>query len=313
MKFLKPKFWDNDQISLYSIFLLPVSLLMQIINFVRRLMVKSHKFSIPIICVGNIYLGGTGKTPLCSELFSILKNLNKNTVFIRKKYDSFQDEINLLRQMLKQVGPVYEKSKRINALDEAIQNKFEVAVLDDGFQDFSVEKDLSIVCFNEKQWIGNGFIIPSGPLREGLSALTRANCVIINGKKNINIENKILKNNKLIKIFYSKYKPQNISDFKNRKIICFAVIGNPINFFDLLKKNEINVLEQTSFPDHHNYSKTELDILIKKAKENNATLLTTEKDYLRIEEKYRGNINCLKIKIEIENKNEFIEEIKKII
>ncbi len=309
MKFLKPRFWDNDQISLYSIFLLPVSLLMQIINFVRRLMVKSHKFSIPIICVGNIYLGGTGKTPLCSELFSILKNLNKNAVFIRKKYDSFQDEINLL----KQIGPVYEKSKRINALDEAIQNKFEVAVLDDGFQDFSVEKDLSIVCFNEKQWIGNGFIIPSGPLREGLSALTRANCVIINGKKNINIENKILKNNKLIKIFYSKYKPQNISDFKNRKIICFAGIGNPINFFDLLKKNEINVLEQTSFPDHHNYSRTELDILIKKAKENNATLLTTEKDYLRIEEKYRGNINCLKIKIEIENKNEFIEEIKKII
>ena len=309
MKFLKPRFWDNDQISLYSIFLLPVSLLMQIINFVRRLMVKSHKFSIPIICVGNIYLGGTGKTPLCSELFSILKNLNKNAVFIRKKYDSFQDEINLL----KQIGPVYEKSKRINALDEAIQNKFEVAVLDDGFQDFSVEKDLSIVCFNEKQWIGNGFIIPSGPLREGLSALTRANCVIINGKKNINIENKILKNNKLIKIFYSKYKPQNISDFKNRKIICFAGIGNPINFFDLLRKNEINVLEQTSFPDHHNYSKTELDILIKKAKENNATLLTTEKDYLRIEEKYRGNINCLKIKIEIENKNEFIEEIKKII
>ena len=309
MKFLKPRFWDNDQISLYSIFLLPVSLLMQIINFVRRLMVKSHKFSIPIICVGNIYLGGTGKTPLCSELFSILKNLNKNAVFIRKKYDSFQDEINLL----KQIGPVYEKSKRINALDEAIQNKFEVAVLDDGFQDFSVEKDLSIVCFNEKQWIGNGFIIPSGPLREGLSALTRANCVIINGKKNINIENKILKNNKLIKIFYSKYKPQNISDFKNRKIICFAGIGNPINFFDLLKKNEINVLEQKSFPDHHNYSNAELDILIKKAKENNATLLTTEKDYLRIEEKYRGNINCLKIKIEIENKNEFIEEIKKII
>ena len=309
MKFLKPRFWDNDQISLYSIFLLPVSLLMQIINFVRRLMVKSQKFSIPIICVGNIYLGGTGKTPLCSELFSILKNLNKNAVFIRKKYDSFQDEINLL----KQIGPVYEKSKRINALDEAIQNKFEVAVLDDGFQDFSVEKDLSIVCFNEKQWIGNGFIIPSGPLREGLSALTRANCVIINGKKNINIENKILKNNKLIKIFYSKYKPQNISDFKNRKIICFAGIGNPINFFDLLKKYEINVLEQKSFPDHHNYSKTELDILIKKAEENNATLLTTEKDYLRIEEKYRGNINCLKIKIEIENKNEFIEEIKKII
>ena len=309
MNFFKPKFWDKNQISLFSILLYPITLLIKVSSLFKRSVTKTYQCSIPIICVGNIYLGGTGKTPLCSELFSILKNLNKNAVFIRKKYDSFQDEINLL----KQIGPVYEKSKRINALDEAIQYKFEVAVLDDGFQDFSVEKDLSIVCFNEKQWIGNGFIIPSGPLREGLSALTRANCVIINGKKNINIENKILKNNKLIKIFYSKYKPQNISGFKNRKIICFAGIGNPINFFDLLKKNEINVLEQTSFPDHHNYSKTELDILIKKAKENNATLLTTEKDYLRIEEKYRGNINCLKIKVEIENKNSFIELIKKSI
>ena len=305
----KPRFWDYKYTSFLAIVLSPLSFFVNIFNYIKLKISKKKNFSIPIICVGNIYLGGTGKTPLCSELFSILKNLNKNAVFIRKKYDSFQDEINLL----KQIGPVYEKSKRINALDEAIQNKFEVAILDDGFQDFSIEKDLSIVCFNEKQWIGNGFIIPSGPLREGLSALTRANCVIINGKKNINIENKILKNNKLIKIFYSKYKPQNISGFKNRKIICFAGIGNPINFFDLLKKNEINVLEQTSFPDHHNYSKTELDILIKKAKENNATLLTTEKDYLRIEEKYRENINCLKIKIEIENKNEFIEEIKKII
>ena len=136
---------------------------------------------------------------------------------------------------------------------------------------------------------------------------------IINGKKNINIENKILKNNKLIKIFYSKYQPQNISNFKNKKIICFAGIGNPVNFFNLLKKNEINVLEQISFPDHHNYSKIELDNLIKKAKENDASLLTTEKDYLRIEEKYRESIYCLKIKIEIENKNEFIEEIKKAI
>jgi len=309
MKFLKPRFWDNDQISLYSIFLLPVSLLMQIINFVRRLMVKSHKFSIPIICVGNIYLGGTGKTPLCSELFSILKNLNKNAVFIRKKYDSFQDEINLL----KQIGPVYEKSKRINALDEAIQNKFEVAVLDDGFQDFSVEKDLSIVCFNEKQWIGNGFIIPSGPLREGLSALTRANCVIINGKKNINIENKIFSKNGKIKIFYSNYKPQNIVDFQNKKIIAFAGIGNPENFFDLLKDNKLNIIETIKFPDHHKYSEKELENLLNKIKENNSVLLTTEKDYFRISENYKKNIKCLKIKVEIENKSQFIEEIKKII
>jgi len=309
MKFFKPKFWDNSKISFYSIFLLPVSLLIQILNVLKRLMTKSRKYSIPIICVGNIYLGGTGKTPFCSQLFTIIKNLNKKPVFIRKKYESFQDEINLLEQ----IGPIYESSKRINALNKAIHNKFEVAILDDGFQDFSIKKDLSIICFNEKQWIGNGLVIPSGPLREGLAALGRANCVVINGKKNIIIEKKILENNKLIKIFYSEYKPQNIDEFKNRKIICFAGIGNPSNFFNLLIENQINILENKSFPDHHNYSKIELNALIKKAKEKNAILLTTEKDYLRIDENYRKNINYLKIKLEIKNENKFVEEIKKII
>ena len=112
MKFFKPKFWDNIKISFYSIFLLPVSLLIQILNVLKRLMTKSRKYSIPIICVGNIYLGGTGKTPFCSQLFTIIKNLNKKPVFIRKKYNSFKDEINLL----KQVGPIYENNKRKKAL-----------------------------------------------------------------------------------------------------------------------------------------------------------------------------------------------------
>ena len=309
MKFLKPKFWDKNQISLFSILLFPFVPLIKLLSFIKILFTKKYSFAIPIICVGNIYIGGTGKTPLCIELFSILKNLNKKSVFIRKRYDAFQDEINLL----KQIGPVYENSNRKKALNNAIQNKFEIAILDDGFQDSAIKKNLSIICFNEKQWIGNGLSIPSGPLREGLSALNRANCVMINGKKNINIEKKILEKNKLIKIFYLSYKPQNISEFKNEKIICFAGIGNPINFFDLLKENEIDILKQMSFPDHYKYSKIDLDHLIKNAKENNAILLTTEKDYLRIKENYKKNINFLKIKSKIENQNHFIEEIKNLL
>ena len=92
MNFFKPKFWDKNQISLYSIFLLPISLVVRLLNWLRYLFIKNQKCSIPIICVGNIYLGGTGKTPLCIELYHILKNLNKNPVFIKKKYDSYKDE-----------------------------------------------------------------------------------------------------------------------------------------------------------------------------------------------------------------------------
>jgi len=275
----------------------------------KRSLTKSSQSSIPIICVGNIYLGGTGKTPLCIEIFSILKSLNMNPAFIRKQYDLFQDEADLQ----KSIGPVYQNKKRIEALKVATQNNINIAILDDGFQDFSIKKNLSIICFNEKQWIGNGLTIPSGPLREDLSALKNADCVIINGKKNEYIENKIFKKNDKIKIFYSNYKPENISEFKNKNIIAFAGIGNPENFFNLLIDNNLNIIETIKFPDHHRYSKKELENLLSKAKDNNSILLTTEKDYFRISKNYKKNIKSIKIKIIIENKNQFIEEIKKII
>ena len=254
-------------------------------------------------------MGGTGKTPICIELNTILKNLNKKAAYIRKKHGAYEDE----KKLLEQSGPVYEGHRRAEALNDASENKFEVAILDDGFQDFSIKKDISIICFAEEQWIGNGLTIPSGPLREKISSLKRADCVLINGKHNSDIEKKILKNNNLIKIFYFNYEPTNIDNFKNRETICFAGIGNPKNFFSLLKENEINVLEEISFPYHYNYSRTDLDNLKKKAKQKNSILLTTEKDYLRIDKDYRENINCLKIKVKMEKKNEFVEEIKKVI
>ena len=309
MNFFKPKFWDKNQISFFSVLFFPISLLIKLVGFFIRFSTSTHQCSIPIICVGNIYLGGTGKTPLCIEIFSILKNLNMNPVFIRKKYDSFEDEANLQKNL----GPIYQNKKRIEAIKEAIQNKANVAILDDGFQDFSINKNLSIVCFNEKQWIGNGLVIPSGPLREELSALKRADCVIINGEKNVEIESKILNENKKIKIFYTKYKPQNIDEFKNKKVTAFAGIANPKNFFNLLKYNNIDVVEEIKFPDHYNYSEKELENLMNNAKANNTILLTTEKDYFRINQNYKKKINYLKILVEIENRNQFIDEIKKII
>ena len=309
MNFFKPKFWDKKQVTFFSILLFPISLFIKLLFFLKRYTTKTHQCSIPVICVGNIYLGGTGKTPLCIEIFSILKNLNMNPAFIRKKYNSFQDEVDLQKQM----GPTYQNKKRIEALKEAIRNNVNVAILDDGFQDFSVKKNLSIVCFNEKQWVGNSFTIPSGPLRENLSALKRADCIVINGKKNKDIENKVFSENKEIKIFYTNHEPQNIKEFKNKKIVAFAGIGNPENFFDLLKDNKLDIVETIKFPDHHKYSEKELENLLSKIKENNAILLTTEKDYFRISESFKKNIEYLKIKVEIENKSQFIEEIKKII
>ncbi len=309
MKLLKPKFWDEDKISIIAIIFFPISLLIKSLVFLRNIFSLQKKFPIPILCVGNIYLGGTGKTPICVELFNILKDLNKSPCFVRKNYDSQLDEVSLLQSK----GDICLGKNRIIALNKLIEKKFDVAILDDGFQDLSIAKSLSVICFNEKQWIGNGLTIPAGPLREDLSALKRANIVIINGKKNIKIEEKILKNNQLIKIFYAEYQANDIIKYKNKKIISFAGIGNPDNFFDLLKINSLNIIEQVSFPDHYNYSNTELEKFMEKAKNESAILLTTEKDYFRINKKYKNFVNYLKIKVQIENKSQFIKEVKKYI
>ena len=232
-----------------------------------------------------------------------------NPVFIRKKYNAFQDEVNLQ----KKIGEVYQNKKRVEAIKNAIKNNADVAILDDGFQDFSIQKNLSIVCFNGKQLIGNGLTIPSGPLREDLSSLKRAHLVVINGNKNSEIETKILKQNKEIKIFYSKYEPVDIDMLKNKNIIAFAGIGSPENFFNLLRDYEINIMEELKFPDHYNYSEKELDNLTSKAEKNNSILVTTEKDYFRINEKYKEKIIFLKVLTKIKNQDQFTEEIKKFI
>ena len=307
MKLKKPLFWSKNN-NLYSLILFPFSLLIQLLFFFKNIFLKTKKISIPVICVGNIYIGGTGKTPLSIEIVRILKKFNMAPVLVKKFYTDQFDEIDLINS--KNIE-IIKNSSRYIALKEAEERGFKSVVLDDGFQDHSIYKDLSILCFNEKQLIGNGFTIPAGPLREPLSALRRSKIILINGKKNEDFENKIKSINNEINIFYSKYIAQNSHKFLNENILAFAGIGNPENFFDLLKENNINVEKKISFPDHYNYSKKELDKLLKISKENNLKLLTTEKDFFRIKHFNITDIDYLTIKLEIINEELFEKELKK--
>mgnify|MGYP001197710116 FL=1 len=307
MNFKKPKFWDHSGLSFWSIILYPFSLLFLFASLVIRILKIQKKFPIPIICVGNIYVGGTGKTPLTKEIFQITKSLGKNPAFIKKYYSYLDDEIN----MLQKTGKTFFLNRRKDSIEALIKNGYNLAILDDGFQDLSIYKNFNIVCFNQKQWTGNHFVIPAGPLREKLSALKRADCILINGNKDTKIENQIYKVNKSAKIFYSKYKALDIDRFKEKKICAFAGIGNPSNFFELLKENNLNLVNKFSFSDHHDYSYTEIENMVKKF--NDCILLTTEKDYCRIplDSILKGfKIEYLKIRLEIENKDNFIKLIK---
>ena len=203
-------------------------------------------------------------------------------------------------------------SKRPAGIREAIKSGYDVAVLDDGFQDYSIKKNLNIVCFNQNQLIGNGLVLPAGPLRENLSSLKNVQIVLINGKKSESFEKKILKVNRKLEIFYSYYKPLNLHQFKNKKLLAVAGIGNPSNFFKLLKENNLEIEKKLIFPDHYKFSKAEIENIINEAKSNNFQIVMTEKDYFKMNNYKFENINYLKVSLEINEKKKFLNRINSL-
>ena len=299
MKLKKPKFWDYKKPNLYSYLLLPFSI---IINLFSKLKSKPELTNpkIKTICVGNIYIGGTGKTSLAIKINEILEKENIKVCFIKKFYF---DQIDEQRQLNKS-GKLFTSKKRVSALDEAISKGYEMAIFDDGLQDSSVKYDLEIVCFNNLNWIGNGFTLPSGPLRESISSLKFYNNVFLNGneKNLIDIKNEIKKVNPKIDINQGKYIPLNINDFdKNRNYLAFSGIGNHRTFIDMLKNNNLKIIDDLEYPDHYQYSKKDFYEIISKAKKFGAKIITTEKDYLRLDSFDKTEILFIKSNLEILN------------
>ena len=306
MKIYKPFFWNKPK-NLVTLILLPITLLVFIFLLIKKIINKAEKFNIPVVCVGNIYMGGTGKTPLSLLLVEELKALGKKPVIVKKFYKNHKDEHLLIKK--KGVPLILEKD-RTSSLKLA-EKEYDIAILDDGFQDYKIIKDLNILCFHSKQLIGNGYMFPAGPLRETLSAIKRAQIVVINGEKNSIFENKLKKINTKINIFYSKYKLTNQKEFINKNILAFAGIGNPENFFNLLTENGLNIKKAIPYPDHYDFKKEEILKIVEKAKKQNYTILTTEKDYLRIKNFNFSEIYSCNVILEITKKSELIKLIQK--
>ena len=308
MKFKKPKFWDLEKPNFIALVLLPFSYLIILYNFLTR---KKNKINnIKTICIGNIYLGGTGKTPLCIEMIKVLNSLNYKTCFIKKDYSDQLDE----QKLLASKGKIFCEKKRIDAAKKAIDEEFDVAIFDDGLQDNKIEYDLNIVCFNEKTGVGNGLMLPSGPLRENLKNLNRYDAVFINGNNlnELNFEKKIKENFPNLKLFKSTYIITNLDKLDiNEKYLAFAGIGNFNSFIDLLNKNNFKILKSLSYPDHYEYSEHDIKKIKEIALSEKLKIITTEKDYFRIQDKIRKEIEIIQIKLDIKNKDKFIDFIKK--
>ena len=287
---------------------MPLSLITIIFNNLKTYIITGFRFDIPIICVGNIFIGGTGKTPLSIYIYNLLKKKRYRPAIVRKYYNSHIDEINLTKSKVKQF--FYDR-KRTLSISKAETKKNNIIIMDDGLQDVSVIKDLNIICFNSFDLVGNGFLLPAGPLREQLHNIENYQIAIINGKRNIAFEKKLKSISNNIEIYQSKYVIKDLKRFRGKKILAFAGIGNPENFFDLLRDNGLKVKKEISFPDHYNYTKKEIENLISKAKDEALTLLTTEKDFFRIKKSGIKSINYVSVELKISNNKSFEEELLK--
>jgi len=287
--------------------LLPITLLISLINYFKNFR-NSKKTKIKTICVGNFYVGGTGKTSLSIKINEILNKQNIKSCFIKKFYKNQKDE----QKLLENKGKLFLSTSRINAINEAVKENYEVAILDDGLQDKSINYDTSFVCFNNMNWIGNGMTIPSGPLRENIKNLKFYDHVFLNGNlENLDeIRTQILKINSKINIHLGKYEIINLNEFKKEDdYLAFSGIGNHSSFIAMLKNYGFKIKKDFEFSDHYQYSKKDLNKIISEAELLNCKIITTEKDFLRLNKKDVHKIKFIKSELNIIDENKLIKSI----
>ena len=307
MNLKKPKFWDFKKPSTLAYLLLPISYLFKLIRLFK---IESNikKSKIKTICVGNIYLGGTGKTSLSIKINEILSEKKIKSCFVKKFYSTQFDE----QKLLESRGKLFTSSKRIDAINIAENEGYDVAILDDGLQDSSINYDLRFVCFNNINWIGNGFTIPAGPLRESINNLKNYKHIFLNGNlENLdNIKKHIYKINPNINLYIGKYVPLDVEKFnKDKNYLVFSGIGNHQTFISMLREYKFNVVKDIEFPDHYKYNNFDINKIQKLSDNLNCQIITTEKDYLRLDKGKIYNINFIKSELKILDEEKLISTI----
>jgi len=299
-----PKFWYLKKDTILSNSLYPLSLLFRFGTKIRNLVSKKNKSPLPTICVGNIVVGGAGKTPVALKIGELLIKSGYKPHFISKGYAGLTKISTLVKSwhsatsvgdesiLLSEVAPTWVGNDRIKSSILAKNQGGDCLIMDDGFQNPSIQKDFSIIVINSEQEFGNRRVMPSGPLRESINrGLSRTNLVIVIGNPSKEIK-KIVPDH--IPIIESKFeiKKENKS-FKGQKIVAFAGIAYPEKFFNSLKDQGANIIKEISYPDHHIYNENDLLSLVETANKTQSILVSTKKDYVRIPKSYRSLVNTL--------------------
>ena len=304
----KPKFWDLKKPNFLAYLLYPLTIFVKINNIISSFIPKKKYTEIKTICVGNLYIGGTGKTPTTLFLYNLLKKMNINPVTAKKFYNNQIDE----QKFLKDNSNFISCNDRKEIVKKAIEKKFDMIIFDDGLQEKWINYDIKFACFDSEKWVGNGHLIPAGPLRERIENLKNYHGLFlksVNEESNLDfIYNEIKHINPKIEIFESNIEIRNTGKFDiNKNYIIFSGIGDPDSFRKLLLKNKFKIIEEIIFPDHYNYKDKDILDILDKANDSNSGIITTEKDYKRISQNLKDNINFLEIDIKIKDEDKLIQ------
>ncbi len=305
-----PEFWNHADgpgaAPVRRVMLAPVSWLYQIGAGARSVVTSSFKAKAPVICVGNLTVGGAGKTPVA---IAVLKRLREKGVdahalsrgyggrkigpvlveLDRHSHRDVGDEPLLLAR----TGPTWVSKSKAAGARAATRNGAQAIVLDDGFQNPTLYKDLSLVLIDAGAGLGNGRVIPAGPLRENpRSALRRADAVILvsagpEADKRAAWRNYLPKGTPVLEATLTPVTPP-----PPGPVFAFAGIARPQKFLDSLVRWGADLKGTTTFPDHHAYTVADLRSLRETARRHNALLLTTEKDHVRIPTELRRLIHA---------------------
>lgn len=316
-QFKTPKFWypeNTDKTCWIAACLKPLSWLYLAAHKLNQALYATpyHADSF-VICVGNLVAGGSGKTPTAIALQQLLQthyNNSKSSCFLTRGYGGaltgpcIVNNTHTVSQcgdeslLLQAYAPVIISEDRVLGIKYAMEKGRDIVIMDDGFQNLSVHKNLSFIVIDGKSGFGNGALLPAGPLREHIKDGTdRAHGFIIIHNDKGRISQKLLEQLPKDKPVFTAHLETNQKPEKNKNYIAFSGLGQPSKFFGTLKQNNYNVIDTIEYPDHYIYTHKDITALYKKAKDQKARLITTEKDLVRIPEELRADIEILKVEL----------------
>ena len=292
----EPRFWHGPS-SWKSHLLRPLAALYGAVA-ARRLGLEGFDAGIPVICVGNYHVGGAGKTPTVLALARILRELGETPVVLSRGYGGRLRGpvmVDPARHLARDVGdeplmmsqdvPVAVARNRIDGVALAKSRRASVILMDDGFQNPSVAKDASLIVIDSERGLGNGRVLPAGPLRAPLKPqLARTDALVVVGDGGAGADVASAVTSKGGQVFAARLSPDedSVATLSGKRLLAFAGIGDPARFFRTLRGCGLAVVRERAFADHHVYSESDLDALQADARGDQLALVTTEKDFARL-------------------------------